>query len=238
VKLIRIIINVAVLGIFLLTLLIGLNRNNVKAEDKIEITAARRVTSPNVFLIVLEHDHLTVKVQDILLKELLEEIARLGDLTLMVNTSLKERVTLEFYGQPLEAGLRRILRSHSYALEYGKKRLEKSQALVPVPRKLWIFSNGGGKSPEQMVGKRKKGYSQPVVVAEPAWQDAMTSKDPEERRQAYEDIVKSLPDEDPEVLEKVEESLREFEKAMTEQELEQKDKTTRGSEIMEKTETP
>ena len=237
-KLIRI-INVAILGIFLLTLLIGLNRNNVKAEDKVEITAARRVTSPNVFLIVLEHDHLTVKVQDVSLKELLEEIARIGDLTLMVNTSLKERVTVEFYGLPLEAGLRRILRSHSYALEYGKKKLEKSQALAPVPRKLWIFSaEGGGKSPEQMVGKREKEYSQPVVVAEPAWQDAMMSDDPEERRKAYEDIVKALPDEDPEVLEEVEESLRELEKAMTEQELEQKDETTRGSEIMQQTETP
>ncbi len=215
-KLIRI-INLAIWGIFLLTLLIGLNRISVKADDKVEVTAARRMTSPKVFLIVFEQNHLTVKVQDVLLKELIEEIAHIGDLTLMVNTSLKERVTLEFYGLPLEAGLRRILRSHSYALEYGKKRMEKSQASVPVPRKLWIFSNGGGKSPKQMVGKGEKGYSRPVVIAEPAWQDAMMSEDPEKRRKAYEDIVKALPDEDPEVLEEVEESLRELEKAMTEQ---------------------
>lgn len=236
-KLIRI-INLVILGIFLLTLLIGINRNKAQAEEKVEITDARRVASPNVFLIVLEDDHLTLKVQDILLKELLEEVARIGDLTLMVNTSLKERVTLEFYGLPLEAGLRRILRSHSYALAYGKKRLEKSQAVVSVPRKLWIFSGRGEKSPEPMVGKREKRYSPPVVFAEPAWQDAMLSKDPEERRATYEDIVKALPDEDPEVLEEVEDSLRDFEKAMTEQELEEKDETVRGTEIMEQTETP
>lgn len=42
-------------------------------------------------VIELKHDHLTVKVPDISLTELLEEIALQGDLTPMVNTSLKEK---------------------------------------------------------------------------------------------------------------------------------------------------
>ncbi len=209
-------IRVAILAICLLTLLIGLNPNKARAEDKAETTDARTVVSQNIPLIKLKHDHLTVQVEDISLKELIEEIARRGDLTLSVHTSLKEMVTLEFHGLPLEVGLRRILRHHSFALEYAKKTSEKTQPVVLLPRKLWIYSKGVGQSPEQIVGKREEGVSQPVVIANPEWQDTMTSKDPEERKEAYEAIVEALWDEDLEVLDEVKESLREFEKAMTE----------------------
>ena len=204
-------IRVATLVICLMTLLIGLNRNKARAEDKVEIKAARHVVSPDVSLIELKYEHLTVKVKEILLKELLSEIAYQGDLTVVVNTSLKERVTVEFHGVPLEEGLQRILMHHSFALEYG----EKTQSAVLLPRKLWIFSKRVGKSPEQMVVERKEMYSQPAVVAEPEWLDAIMSKDPEERKGAYESIVRALPGEDPEVLEELQESLREFENAMT-----------------------
>ncbi len=88
------------LFLFLFPLLIGLGPDKVQAqgedrgEDMAEITDAGSEASQNASFIEFKHDHLSVKVQDISLKELLEEIARQGDLTLMVNTSLQERVTL------------------------------------------------------------------------------------------------------------------------------------------------
>ncbi len=212
-------IRVAALILFLLAFFIGPSPGKVQswAEDWAKNTDSRTEASQNVSFIQLANDHLSVKVQDMSLKELLEEIANQSDLTLEVKTSLKERVTLELHEIPLEEGLRRILRHHNFALlGYAKKTSEKTQLVVLRPRKLWIFSKGIGKYPEQIVGKREEGVSQPVVIAKPEWQDAMVSKDPEERKEAYGAIVEALWDEDLEVLEEVEESLREFEKAMTE----------------------
>lgn len=218
-------ISKAALSLFLFHLLIGLSPDNVqvRAEDRAEITDAGTEISKNVSFIDLKHDHLSVKVQDILLKEILEEIARQGGIALRVYASMEERVTLELHGIPLEEGLQRILRYHSFAMEYGKKTSEDTQSVVSRPKKLWIYDRKEEYTPSEIAGTRKsageKTYegSQPVVMnAPPGLQNAMMSEYPEERKEAYESIFKALPGEDSEVLEEVEESLREFEEAMME----------------------
>ncbi|MDX1487156.1 MAG: HEAT repeat domain-containing protein [Acidiferrobacterales bacterium] len=76
--------------------------------------------------------HLSVRVQDVPLGDLLDEIAGKGGLTVVRYVALDRRVTLEFYRLSLEEALRRILRHRSFVLEYAFAR----------PRTLWILPQG------------------------------------------------------------------------------------------------
>jgi hypothetical protein len=87
-------------------------------------------------------NHLTVKVKDISLVWLLQEIARQSGLTLEYNGSLDERVTIRFHNLPIDDGLRRILRQQNFALEYVQERQEKNQSTVLRASKLWVFLKG------------------------------------------------------------------------------------------------
>jgi hypothetical protein len=87
-------------------------------------------------------NHLTVKVKDVSLVWLLQEIARQSGLTLEYSESLEERVTIQFHHLPFEEGLRKILRQQNFALAYVQERQEKNQSTALRPAKLWVFIKG------------------------------------------------------------------------------------------------
>ncbi len=93
-------------------------------------------------LVWFAKDNLTVKVRDVLLHELLDEIARQSGLKVVPYVALDERVTLEFHHLSLERGLRRILRHRSFLLEYPQQPSEDRQSAVAPSATLWILPQG------------------------------------------------------------------------------------------------
>ncbi len=213
-------INIATVGLFLVLLLIGLNRNKALAGDRVEIKDARAVASQNVSFIELKHDHLSVKVQDISLRELLEEIARQGGMPLEVNTSLEENITVQFHDLPLEEGLRQILQNQSFTLEYTEHTLKKGPWTISRPTKLSIFPMGDRDSPVQItaiagksVHTSKGSHSQSIVIDDPELENALSSDNPEERKEVYKAVLDLVEEEDPTRVEEVEEAFKEYEKS-------------------------
>ncbi len=135
------------------------------------------------------------------------------------------------------------MKNQSFTLEDTKQTLKKAPLTISRPTKLSIFPREDGKSPVQTnskskgVGERKGGYSQPIGIDDPELQGAMMSKDPEERKEAYETLLNMLQEEDPELREEVEESLKEFEKTMMEMYLEKESEALQDGEILEEAET-
>jgi len=72
----------------------------------------------------------TVKVHDVSVEELVEEIARQSGLTIVWYGAISEKITLDFQGLALDQALARILRNHSFALASAR------------PGKLWIIPKG------------------------------------------------------------------------------------------------
>ncbi len=93
-------------------------------------------------LVRFANDDLTVKVEDMSLHELLDEIARQSGLTVVRYVALDERMTLEFNKLSLIEGLRRILRSRSFVLAYVRQTPEEWQSAVARPMTLWVLPQG------------------------------------------------------------------------------------------------
>jgi hypothetical protein len=99
------------------------------------------------FQVRFEHDLLTVKAEDALLKDLMKEISRQAYIAIeLCNGVAEQRISAEFSGQPLEAGLRQILAGYDVFTYhrggrglltlwiYGK--LE-GRSLYPIPFDTW-----------------------------------------------------------------------------------------------------
>jgi hypothetical protein len=111
--------------------------------------AANRISLPNGvrFQVRFEDDLLTVKADDALLQDLMKEISRRAYIAIELGDGVAEhRVSAEFTGQPLEAGLRQILAGYDVFTYhrggrglltlwiYGK--LE-GRSLYPIPFETW-----------------------------------------------------------------------------------------------------
>ena len=88
-----------------------------QAQNKPKPTKAQSQLPQSARFIQFANDLLTVKVKDLPLKELLQEIARQSGLSVVDSGSLDNKVTIEFHGLPLDEGMRLILRHHSFALD-------------------------------------------------------------------------------------------------------------------------
>ncbi len=85
---------------------------------------------------------LTVSVQDVPLKEVLEEVARQSDLTLEGHASMTDRVTILFDRVPFESGLHLLVRGQRYLLVSDQEH-DAGQPPLKSPRVLRIFPGGG-----------------------------------------------------------------------------------------------
>ena len=135
-----------------LTVILILLGNTAQAEDVLKTTEAKIRPSQSALSIQFANDLVTVKVHDVPLKELLEEIARQSGLSIVRSGSLDDRITIQFDELPFDEGLRLILRHHSFALAYAQQ--TSGERHSSVPRKLWIFS------------KAEKGYPIKTTVAD------------------------------------------------------------------------
>lgn len=117
-----------------------------QAEDKLNTTMAQIKQSQGVRIIQFANDQLTVKVKDMSLRELLQEITRQSGLILFWYGSPEERITMQFHRLPLDVGLRQILSQKNFAIEYAQQTHEDGKSTVRLPTKLWIFHNNGEKT--------------------------------------------------------------------------------------------
>ena len=101
-------------------------------------------TQPSVGANIIQYadDHLSLKVKDISLAHLLQEIAHQSGFIVLYNGSLDETITLQLNQFPLEEGLRKILQQHNFAVEYVQQINGENQSTVIRPVKLWIFYKG------------------------------------------------------------------------------------------------
>ncbi len=144
------------LTFYLLCLAVSLSflADITQAEDTAKTRTAKTQPLQSVHYIQFANDLLSVEVQDVSLREVLQEIARQGGLTLVPSGSLEDRITVEFYQLPLGEALRRILRQWSFAVEYFQQRPEESPSTVPQPKTLWILS------------KAEKAYSVQTTISD------------------------------------------------------------------------
>lgn len=156
-----------------------------QAENKLKTTDAETQPSQSARVIHFANDLLTVKVQDVSLQELLQEIARQSGLAIVLSGSLEDPITIQFHELPFDSGLRRILRHQSFALEYSQQTREERQSIVPRPKKLWVFSKGDADYPVQTT--RVDGSSeQETTLDSPRLPAIPTSEDSGERQEAVE----------------------------------------------------
>ena len=80
-----------------LTVSLTLSSAITQAEDKLKITEAETQPSQGARFIQFVNEQLTVKVKDVSLQELLEEIARQGSLTLVLSGSLGDFQFIRYY---------------------------------------------------------------------------------------------------------------------------------------------
>ena len=126
------------------------------------------------------NDLLTVKVQDMSLKELFQEIAHQGGLSIIAYGLLDEKITIQFDQLPFDEGMRLILRHHNYILSYTQQKPGERQSSVTRPRKLSIFS------------KAEKGYPiKSLAINIQKLQVALMSEDSWEREEAAEALGES-----------------------------------------------
>jgi len=192
-------INVTTESLFIVILLFVLSCSIVQAqaEDTAETTEAMTVTSPRASFIHFENDCLTVKVQDISLKELLNEIARQTGIILTLYSSLEERITIQFHDLPLDEGLRRILRNQRIVMKYAQQKPEDTKSPIPRVRRLWVLSRGLEDSPVQTTPNGEK------LLDYQELQAAMASEDPEERQDAIAQLFMAMEDKNEEVPKEV-----------------------------------
>lgn len=180
------------LALYLLCLIVSLPclSSIIRAEDTLKAKGAKTNPSQRAHFIQFDNDQLTVKVKDVSLKELLEEIARQGDLTLVLSGSLEEQITIEFHLLSLEEGLRRIFRQRNFAVEYSTTS-EESPPTGRRPKALWVFSGGEeGSPPQTTIGDDGTGRasSQDGGRQISRLQAALTREDPSEREEAVESL--------------------------------------------------
>ena len=158
-----------------------------QAEDTLKATEGMTHTSQGSRSIQFADDHLTVKIQDVSLREILQEIARRSGFTLVRYGSLDEPMTLQFHQLPLDEGLQRILRHRSFALEYAQQTPEERLSVVRRPKTLWIFPQGDEEYSIQntIVGDTKVGSSGEDIATEISrLQAALSSEDAGDREEA------------------------------------------------------
>lgn len=84
--------------------------------------------------------YLSVDVENVSLEALLREIAAKANLALMLSGRLEERISIAFNALPLDKALQRLLRNHSFALEYSEAKDADKKTGVLRPSILWVHS--------------------------------------------------------------------------------------------------
>ena len=173
------------------TVILTFLANIARAEDVLKTTEATAQPSQSACFIQFSNDLLTVNVQDVPLKELLDEIARQSGLSVVGSGSLDEKITIEFHNLPLDEGMRLILSHHSFALAYAQQTPGERHLNVP---KLWILPKAEKGYPIKTTVvdvNTRRGALKDVPTDIPSLQVALMSGDSSEREDAVDALGES-----------------------------------------------
>ncbi len=174
-------------GIFLLLPAMVQAKNPTPAQPGVR-------SSHSIPVVRFDDGHLTVKVRNIPLRELLKEVAWESGLALVLLSPLQDRIDIEFHGLRLDNALRRILRHRNFVVEYGEQADKAGKSVVIRPAKLWVFGNEDGDYPAQTIvfEKAKPRLSQGLTALDEAvMQASFESANPENREDAVEMLRQS-----------------------------------------------
>jgi hypothetical protein len=141
------------------------------------------------FFVRVEEGFLTVRLENISLKRVLEEIANQAWIRIVFFGTGDESVTFEFSDIPLEKGLRRIIGDRNHVFIYGQGRLSDVEAGI---REVRIFPD---------YGDGRTGSDKPTVIAPNL--EALEEN-------SLETLIRDLEDHDPLVREEIVGRLSEF----------------------------
>ncbi len=109
-----------------------------QAPDPPEVAPAQRATAATDLYVEVIGDLVTVRARDVTVRNVLQEIARQGDLVLVLRDALDERITLEFERLPLPEAMQRVLRDRDYTLQYVRP---PARAGNDQANRLWVLSD-------------------------------------------------------------------------------------------------
>jgi len=168
--------------------------NIARPEGVDKTTNAKTHPSKSARFIQFANDLLTVKVQDMSLKELFQEIAHQGGLSIVAYGSLDEKITIQFDQLPFDEGMRLILWHHNYILSYTQQKPGERQSSVTRSRKLSIFSKAEKGHPIKTTaidGSTHRESLKDVAIDIQKLQAALMSEDSWEREEAAEALGES-----------------------------------------------
>jgi hypothetical protein len=150
-----------------------------------------RRENPAPPVIQYESGLLTVHAREHRLRDLLQAVAHKGDLSIVSYAALDEAVSFAFDRLPLDQGLRRILRRHSFVLEPARHADAEPSTAPPSRRTLWILPAGGDPSSGHVAWISNADLDEPaedrraqLALEISQLQGALASEDAEERQDA------------------------------------------------------
>ncbi len=167
---------------------------SITQADTLSVAYATTHRSQGSHSIKFVNDRLSVKVHEVALRELLQEIARQSGLSVMFSGPLEDRVSLEFHELSLDKGLRRILRQQNFVVEYAEPTGKERPSALPRPKTLWIIAKGGQDQSIQRLAieARQAEYAEEDEAPDiRVWQAALQRGDVSDREEAAEALGES-----------------------------------------------
>ncbi len=111
----------------------------VEAQDALDGAQSMTRLSPSYLHVEIKNDRVTLKARDVSILDLVTEIARRTELTLVLYRPLDERVTMEINELFLPEALARILQHKSFALRYARPLSSHRDSGRKRANRLWVL---------------------------------------------------------------------------------------------------
>ncbi len=159
----------------------------VRAVEAQDVPAAEPEPAAPMQLVRFADGRLTVDVSRVSLRELLDEIARQSDLTVVRYGTADREVTMEFDQVPLEQALQWILHDRSFVLQYARAARPEQLPDGVRPATLWVLSpsvaDSSGSQP-RVGGANVEFSSDPIATRISRVRAGLRSEDADEREDA------------------------------------------------------
>lgn len=150
-------------------------------------------TGSSSFVLKVKDNLLTLKANDIPLKEVLTEIVNQTGIHILIHGELEEVLSADFSGLPLDEGLRRLIKDSNYVFIYETG---KGKGGEPPIKQVIIYSKKGGGPTERLESRvmvpEKREKHLPETLEEASLDSlvrALKDKDPGVREEAVDRLV-------------------------------------------------
>lgn len=142
------------------------------------------------FVVEAKNDLLTLRANDIPLKEVLTEIVDQSGISITIHGELEGLISADFSDLPMDEGLKRLVKGLNYVFIYGSEKGK--SGTLPIKRVI-IYSKKGGGPIRRLESRRVVPERQPSQELEEASFDslvkALQDKDPAVREEAVDRLV-------------------------------------------------